>query len=98
LPTKPRGVPRSDDRKVLNGIYWRLRKGSSGPKFLSGYGPSATCYNRFVRWAKIGVWDLILEPISEACGDDLQMIDGSSLGHALADDAERTAHRDGTAW
>jgi hypothetical protein len=22
------GVPRSDDRKVLNGIYWRLRTGS----------------------------------------------------------------------
>ena len=28
LPNKPRGVPRSDDRKVLNGIYWRLRTGS----------------------------------------------------------------------
>ncbi len=25
LPNKPRGVPRADDRKVLNGIYWRLR-------------------------------------------------------------------------
>ena len=28
LPNKPRGVKRSDDRKVLNGIYWRLRTGS----------------------------------------------------------------------
>ena len=26
LPNKPRGVPRADDRKVLNGIYWRLHK------------------------------------------------------------------------
>ena len=25
LPNKPRGKPRADDRKVLNGIYWRLR-------------------------------------------------------------------------
>ena len=25
LPNKPRGKPRVDDRKVLNGIYWRLR-------------------------------------------------------------------------
>ena len=24
LPNKPRGVPRADDRRVLNG-YWRLR-------------------------------------------------------------------------
>ncbi len=28
LPNKPRGVPRVDDRRVLNGIYWRLRTGS----------------------------------------------------------------------
>ena len=28
LPDKPRGVARADDRKVLNGIYWRLRTGS----------------------------------------------------------------------
>src|SRR5215217_2809129 len=25
---QPRGKPRVDDRKVLNGIYWRLRTGS----------------------------------------------------------------------
>ena len=24
LPNKPRGVPRVDDRRVLNGIFWRL--------------------------------------------------------------------------
>ena len=28
LPNKPRGVPRANDRRVLNGIYWRLRTGS----------------------------------------------------------------------
>ena len=28
LPNKPRGVPRVDDRRVLNGIYWRLRTGT----------------------------------------------------------------------
>jgi len=28
LPNKPRGVPRVDDRRVLNGRYWRLRTGS----------------------------------------------------------------------
>jgi hypothetical protein len=31
LPNKPRGVPRSDDRKVLNGIYWRLSR-ARGPR------------------------------------------------------------------
>ena len=27
LPNKPRGVPRVDDRRVLNGIFWVLRTG-----------------------------------------------------------------------
>ena len=33
LPNKPRGVPRVDDRRVLNGILWVLRSGGpvAGP-------------------------------------------------------------------
>ena len=55
LPNKPRGVPRADDRKVLNGIYWRLRTGSPWADIPEHYGLHTTCYNRFVRWRKIGV-------------------------------------------
>ena len=28
LPNKPRGVPRVDDRRILNGIFWVLRSGA----------------------------------------------------------------------
>jgi transposase len=28
LPNKPRGVPRVNDRRVLNGIFWVLRLGA----------------------------------------------------------------------
>ena len=28
VPNKPRGVPRVDDRRVLNGIFWVLRSGA----------------------------------------------------------------------
>src|SRR5437879_8529918 len=28
LPNKPRGIPRVDDRRVLNGIFWVLRSGA----------------------------------------------------------------------
>jgi hypothetical protein len=48
LPNKPRGVPRADDRKVLNGIYWHLRSGSPWDEIPDRYGPYTTCYNRFV--------------------------------------------------
>jgi hypothetical protein len=30
LPNKPRGVPRVNDRRVLNGILWVLRSGRRG--------------------------------------------------------------------
>ena len=28
LPNKPRGIPRVEDRRVLNGIFWVLRSGA----------------------------------------------------------------------
>jgi transposase len=66
LPNKPRGVPRADDRKVLNGIFWRLRTGSPWADIPERYGPYTTCYNRFVRWRKIGVWDRLFAAVSRA--------------------------------
>ena len=79
LPNKPRGVPRADDRKVLNGIYRRLRTGSPWADIPERYGPSTTCDNRFVRWRERGVWDRLFAAVSKAYEGDLQMIDSSSI-------------------
>ena len=79
LPNKPRGVPRANDRKVLNGIYWRLRTGSPWADIPERYGPPTTCYNRFVRWRKLGVWDRIFDAVSATYDGDLQMVDSSSI-------------------
>ena len=66
LPKKPRGVPRVDDRRVLNGIFWRLRAGAPWADIPSRYGPHTTCVNRFNRWHKAGVWDRLLDAVSKA--------------------------------
>jgi len=79
LPNKPRGVPRVDDRRVLNGIYWRLRTGSPWADIPERYGPATTCYNRFVRWRKVGVWDRLFAAVSGAYEGQVQMIDSSSI-------------------
>jgi transposase len=79
LPNKPRGVPRVDDRRVLNGILWRFRTGSPWAEIPERYGPPTTCYNRFVRWRKAGVWDRLLEAVSEAYDGDIVMIDSSCV-------------------
>ncbi|WKW50547.1 IS5 family transposase [Rhodomicrobium lacus] len=79
LPNKPRGVPRVDDRRVLNGIFWRLRTGAPWADIPARYGPHTTCVNRFNRWRKAGVWDRLLDAISKAYDGDIQMIDSSSI-------------------
>jgi len=79
LPNKVRGVPRVDDRRVINGILWRFRTGSPWADIPERYGPYTTCYNRFVRWRKAGVWDQLLASASAAFDGELVMIDSSSI-------------------
>ena len=69
LPNKPRGVARVDDRKVLNGIYWRLRTGSPWDDIPERYGPSTTCYNRFVAggsWAFGMLFSMLFQRLTKA--------------------------------
>jgi transposase len=61
LPNKPRGVPRANDRRVLNGIFWVLRSGAPWRDLPKECGPYTTCYNRFVRWRRAGVWGRIID-------------------------------------
>ena len=70
LPNKVRGVARVDDRRVLNGIFWRLRTGAPSADIPERYGPHTTCVNRFNRWRKAGIWDSILAAVSKAYDGD----------------------------
>ncbi len=42
LPNKPRGVPRADDRRVLNGIFCVLRSRAPWRDLPERYGPYTT--------------------------------------------------------
>ena len=77
LPNKSRGVPRVDDRRVLNGIFWVLRSGAFWSDLPERYGPPTTIYNRFNRWRKAGIWDRLMDAITAAHDGKVQMIDTS---------------------
>jgi transposase len=79
LADKPRGVPRVDDRRVLNGIFWVLRTAAPWRALPAVYGPRTPCYNRFVRWRKAGVWDRLLNAITKAYDGNVEMIDSTSV-------------------
>lgn len=66
--------PQGFERDILAAAH-RLALGDIPER----YGPPTTCYNRFVRWRKIGVWDRIFEAIAKAYDGDLQSVDSSSI-------------------
>jgi transposase len=77
LPNKARGVRRVDDRRVLNGIFWVLRSGAPWRDLPISFGPYTTCYNRFVRWRRAGVWSQVMKVLATAHDDGIQIIDTS---------------------
>ena len=76
LPTDVRGVERADDRRVISGIVHVLKSGCRWCDCPPEYGPHMTIYNRFLRWARRGVWEnLFLELAGNGRSTDTQMID-----------------------
>src|SRR5258708_26380153 len=79
LPNKPRGIPRVDDQRVPNGIFWVLRSGAPWRDLPEIYGHRTTCYNRFVRWRRAGVWDRIMDALAAGHDAAVLVIDPSVL-------------------
>ena len=84
LPNKPRGVRRVNDRRVLSGIFWVLRSGAPWRDLPETYGARTTCYNRFVRWRRAGVWDRIMDALAAGHDAAVQMIDTSVVRVSVA--------------
>ena len=75
-----RGVERSDDRRVISGIVQVLRSGCRWCDCPPEYGPPTTIYNRFVRWARRGIWEnLFRELAGNGRFTDTQMIDSTHV-------------------
>src|SRR4051794_9033212 len=80
LPTDVRGVERADDRRVISGIVHVLKSGCRWCDCPEAYGPPTTIYNRFVRWARRGIWENLFRELV-GCGRsaDTQMIDSTHV-------------------
>src|ERR1700733_13661728 len=75
-----RGVERADDRRVISGIVHVLRCGCRWCDCPEAYGPPTTIYNRFVRWARRGIWEnLFRELAGNGQSTDTQMIDSTHV-------------------
>ena len=54
LPTGFRGPAGSNNRRIMNGIFFILRTGSPWRDLPGRYGPYTTCHNRCNRWRRDG--------------------------------------------
>jgi transposase len=85
LKSGKRGHPYNDHRPVINGILWVLRTGASWQDLPERYGPAKTCFDRFNRWRRSGLWDRILQTLqaeADAAGDliwEQVSVDASSV-------------------
>jgi transposase len=72
LPRSVMGRPRSDDRRVLNGIVWKFRAGAPWRDVPERYGSWGSLHTRFRRWAKDGTFTRMLQAAqarADAAGD-----------------------------
>jgi transposase len=80
LPTDVRGKDRVDDRRVISGILQVLKSGCRWCDCPPEYGPPTTIYNRFVRWAKRGVWERLFRELAiRSRPTETQMIDSTHI-------------------
>lgn len=89
LPKGLRGARRTDDRRVMNGIFYVLRAGCPWRDLPTRYGPYTTCYNRYNRWTKRGVWKQIFDTLARKSKHSLHMIDSTIVrAHRAASGAK----------
>ena len=92
-------VPPSNLRRTVSAIVWRCMNGAKWRSIPAEFGPWWMAAQTFIRWARLGVWERLLEA-AKARGVELGMafLDGTSIrAHAKAagaskkGDPERTA-------
>lgn len=72
-PATPRvGRPWAEHRMIINGMFWVLCSGAPWRDLPERYGPWKTVYNRFNRWSKSGVINIIFNRL-------LTLLDANSL-------------------
>lgn len=75
IPMHRRGVKPGNNRQVISGILHVLKFGCRWRDCPALYGPHTTLYNRFNRWSRAGIWQMMLGRLVRLDTADIQSID-----------------------
>lgn len=68
--TPRRGGRWVEHRRVLDGVFWRVRTGSPWRDLPECYGSWKTVYDRHRRWSADGTWAVVLDELRRGCDVD----------------------------
>ena len=89
---RPKGKTAPQDlRRTMSAILWRHQNGAKWRSVPSELGPWSRAAQTFIRWARLGVWERLLE-LAQGRGVELGMtfLDGTSIrAHQKAAGARR---------
>src|SRR3974390_2508453 len=89
LMPKSRKSGRTDDRKIMNAIFYVLRTGMPWRDLPERYGPYTKAQNRFNRWSRRGIWKRIFDALASKSRDSLYLIDSTIVkAHRAASGAK----------
>ena len=78
---RPRGkTPAKELRRTISAIFWRHQNGAKWRSIPSELGPWWLAAQLFIRWAKQGVWERLLDLVQQhdiALG--MSFLDGTSI-------------------
>lgn len=73
VPASPQaGRPWAEHRMIINGMFWVLCSGAPWRDLPERYGPWKTVYNRFNRWSRSGLINIIFNRL-------LSLLDANGL-------------------
>lgn len=78
MPVSGTGRPRVDDELILRAILYRLRQGCTW-RALSIFAPYSTIYGRWKQWCDSGLWDKLLEQLTQGAKGKLWAIDSTCV-------------------
>ncbi len=77
LPIQPGPRSKRGDRDFVNAVMWRVKTGAPWRDVPERYGSWKTVYNRFCRWAKRGVWEVLFKSLQLEVDETGSLLDGS---------------------
>jgi transposase len=78
---RPKGkTPPQDLRRTFEALLWQHENGAKWRAVPAKLGPWWRAAQTFIRWARLGVWERLLNPVQE-CGIQLDMafLDGTNV-------------------